>query len=495
MPVFADGVASGDPLTDRVVIWTRITTDGTDAVPVAWAVTTPDGDGVAAGSVEARAEHDWTVHVDVDGLQPSTPYRYAFQAMGELSPEGRTRTLPVGEVQRVRFAQVSCAKFNAGFFNAYARIADRSDLDFVLHLGDYIYEASQTPPASQTPGADIGRPFDPPHECKTLADYRRRYAQYHRDPDVQRMHAAHPLVAAVDDHEFADGAWRDGAAEHRDERDGPWAARRAAAFRAHWEWLPARLPDPADPERAFRSLALGDLADLLLIDLRTRRDEPVGGAEMHDPARTMLGMEQREWLFRELSASKARWRLLGNPSVLARTWNDDLPQSVRELLVKVKMIDHDTTGPDPDQWDGYPAERSALLRHIQQQTRGNVVVLSGDVHVGMAIELRDEELTGNPVAVEFVNTSLTSQNLDDKMGWRPRTEGLPFEADFLAGMPDVKWCDFDSHGYSLVDVTRDRVSVEWWAVATVLERAEAERRVAAWEVRDGSPRVQRTGGD
>ncbi len=210
----------------------------------------------------------------------------------------------------MRFAIVSCAKFNAGFFNAYARIADRTDLDFVLHLGDYIYEASNTPPKSQTPGADIGRPFEPVHECVTLADYRTRYRQYHEDADVQRLHAAQPVIATLDDHEFADGAWHDGATEHRLEY-GAWAHRLSHAFRAGEEWLPTRRVDALDPERVWRRVALGDLADLFLIDTRTRRDEPVPEPAMSDAARTALGLRatgvalrRAHGLERELAATR-----------------------------------------------------------------------------------------------------------------------------------------------------------------------------------------------
>ena len=190
--LFRHGVASGDPLPHQVVIWTRITRPGAAAapaaepIPVAWSVAAdPDlRELVAHGETIAAAERDWTVHVDVTGLAPGTMYFYWFFALGEGSPVGRTKTLPES-TDHLRLAMVSCAKYNAGFFNAFSRIADRPDLDFLLHLGDYIYEAAQKPPASQTPGADIGRPFDPLHECVTLADYRTRYGQYRLDPDVQ----------------------------------------------------------------------------------------------------------------------------------------------------------------------------------------------------------------------------------------------------------------------------------------------------------------------
>ena len=491
--VFRHGVASGDPLADRVVIWTRVTGAGADPIPVGWHVSDAD-DPIRLerrGHGEIVQERDWTLSVDVDGLEPGRRYTYGFEALGERSAIGRTKTLPADGARHLKLAQVSCAKFNAGFFNAYARIAARDDIDAVLHLGDYIYEASNTPPASQTPGADIGRPFDPLHECKTLADYRRRYAQYHSDPDVQALHAAHAFIGAPDDHELADGAWRDGASEHVDDRDGPWHARVAEAFRAREEWLPIRRPDAADPSRVFRTIPFGGLADLFIIDTRTRRDRPVPPPEMFRTDRSALGPEQREWLFGELRRSQASWRLLGNPSVLARTWNDELPELVKRALLKVKLIDADGHGPDHDQWDGYPAERRALLEHIRDTGNPNVVVLSGDVHVGMAIELTIDD-GGVPVAVELVNTSLTSQNLDDKMGWQPLTESLPVAEAYIAGMPYVRWADFDSHGYTLVDVTRERIVAEWWAVESVLRRTGAERLVASWTVRAGAPRLEPT---
>jgi len=253
--VFRHGVASGDPTTHSVILWTRVTVDGAAApVAVDWTLARdPDlRDVVARGTAEAAADRAWTVHIDADSLTPATTYWYGFTSLGETSPVGRTKTLSEGSLDHLRFAMVSCAKYNAGFFNAYARIADRPDLDFVLHLGDYIYEAAQKPPPSQTPVADIGRPFEPTNECITLADYRTRYAQYHADPDTQAVHAMHPFIATLDDHELADGAFRDGSLEHRDDRDGPWADRKAAALQARWEWLPARPPDQNDLTRVFR---------------------------------------------------------------------------------------------------------------------------------------------------------------------------------------------------------------------------------------------------
>ncbi len=491
---FRHGIASGDPLTDRVVLWTRVTTDGSQPVPVEWLIARDEQlrDVVGSGTAEALAEHDWTVHVDADGLEPAAFYWYRFRAGGADSQLARTRTLPE-RTDHLRFVMVSCAKFNAGFFNAYTRIAERDDLDFLLHLGDYIYEASNTPPASQTPGADIGRPFDPLNECVTLDDYRRRYNQYHRDPDVQTLHAAHPVIATLDDHEFADGAWREGATEHKADEYGPWAERKVNAFRVRWEWLPARLPDPADPERVFRTVHLGGLADLFLIDTRTRRDEPIPEPAMSDPARTALGPEQREWLLHDLDRSTATWRLLANPSVMGQTWVPHLPSDIRPALKKVKLLADDEQGPDFDQWDGYPAERDRLLEHFDRFD--NLVVLSGDVHVSLAIELHRDPFdhTEEPIAVEFVTPSITSQNLDDKMGWKRRTESVPIEARVLESLPHWHWCDLDSHGYVVVDITPELLRAEWWHLDTVLARSPYQELGAAFEVVHGTPRPVRAG--
>ncbi len=483
---FQHGVASGDPTVDRVVVWTRLSTDD-DRAPVSWIVARDPElrDVVASGEAAAAAERDHTVHVDVDELEPASTYFYGFTAAGERSPVGRTRTLAGPEADRLRFAICSCAKFNAGFFNAYSRIADRGELDFMLHLGDYIYEASNTPPKSQTPGADIGRPFDPLDECRSLDDYRRRYAQYRRDPDVQRLHHALPVIATLDDHELADGAWSGGSSEHRPDEHGPWQERRDAALRARWEWLPARAPDPADPTRVFRQVSVGELADVFLLDIRSRRDEPAPEPTMSDPARSMLGAAQREWLFAALDDSTAAWRLVASPSILTRTWCEHPSEELHTALLKLKVIDEDGEGPDEDQWDGYPAERVALLERFERLD--DVVVLSADIHISLASEVRRD---GAPVAVEITSPSLTSQNLDEKLGVEPRSETiLAAERAYVAELDHAHWCELASHGYVVIDVDPERARAEWWHVDGVLERLDGESQAAAFEVPRGTPRL------
>jgi alkaline phosphatase D len=463
------------------------------SVPVRWVIARDDAlrDVVASGTVIAHADRDHTVHVDVGGLEAGATYHYRFATDAGVSPTGRTRTLP-DDAERLRFAFCSCAKYNAGHFNAYGCMADHEQLDFVLHLGDYIYEASNTPPKSQTPGADIGRAFDPLGECRTLSDYRRRYAQYRRDPDVQRLHESVPVIATLDDHELADGAWAGGSTEHRPFEHGPWEERRDAALQARWEWLPARKPDPADPTRVFRGVTVGRLAQIALLDIRSRRDEPMRGPLMTYRGRTMLGTEQRDWLRGELDASAAMWRIIASPSVFTRTWCEAPGESLQTALSKLKLIDEEGEGPDPDQWDGYPAERAWLTGHLRDQAIDDVVFLSADIHIGVAAEVTDAA-TGKPVGVELTAPSLTSQNLDDKLGVaREDARITRAEADYVAAHDHVKWCDMASHGYVVIDVDADRLRAEWWHVGTVLEPSRDISLAAAFEVPRGAPELRRT---
>src|SRR4051812_12420666 len=455
--VFRHGVASGDPLPDRVVLWTRVEpADG--EVSVVWRVARDPGlrRVVAEGEVTTDAGSDFTVHVDAAGLEPGTAYHYGFEAEGERSPVGRTGTTPVARVDGLRFAAFSCAKYSAGYFNAWARIADRDDLDFVLCLGDYIYEYSNQ---DKGLGAEIGRAFEPDHRCVTLEDYRTRYAHTRKDPDAQAMHAAHPVIAITDDHEFADNAWRHGAKKHDDAENGPWEERRAAAFRAWREWMPVRLEDPdEDGTRMWRSFSFGDLVDLLMLDSRTRRDEQSKDLEeVERPDRVLLGDEQFAWLTDRLTSSRARWRLIGQSVMIAQVKPDLMPEDIGDPLGELGVLTKREHGPEPDQWDGYPAERDRLLRDIRDHEVGNVVFVSGDVHSSWACDLRldphDPEETS--VAVEFCTTSVTSENLDDHMGWGYRTRSPEVEREVVEDNPHISYAEFDSHGFLLIDVDPD----------------------------------------
>ncbi|NUT15475.1 MAG: alkaline phosphatase, partial [Cupriavidus sp.] len=309
---FRHGVASGDPLADRVIVWTRVTVSSPGTLNLKWEVASDANFGaiVARGDAATGPEQDYTIKVDVTGLMPASIYFYRFLLGVQPSPTGRTKTLPVGQVAQLRLAALSCSNFPSGYFNVYAEVAKRDDIDVALHLGDYIYEYGLVGYASQLAFA-IDRESQPPHEILTLEDYRRRHAQYRTDPDLRAMHAKVPVIAVWDDHDLADNAWSGGAANHDEGAEGSFIARRAAAVRAYHEWLPTRLPDPADPLKIYRSFDFGNLASLHMLDTRLiGRDQQVtldqylsGLAE--GATRQLLGTTQLDWLRARMAASGA----------------------------------------------------------------------------------------------------------------------------------------------------------------------------------------------
>jgi alkaline phosphatase D len=327
---FQHGVASGDPLSDRVILWTRVTPAAAKAaVPVSFVVATDAAlaNVVLRGSAKTNPGRDYTVKVDAAGLQPGKTYYYRFSAEGADSPVGRTRTLPVGPTSSLRFAVVSCSNHAYGYFNAYARIAQRADLDLVMHLGDYLYEYG----AGQY--GNVRTP-EPANEIITLADYRQRHAQYKRDSDSQAMHRQHPLVAIWDDHETANNSWQGGAENHTPATEGAWADRVAAALQAYYEWMPVRPVDTGNPRDNHRGYAYGDLADLLMLEERINaRSEqlttathatPFGaGFATTDPgygdaSRGLLGTAEENWLGNRLRSTPARWKMLGQGVMFAQ---------------------------------------------------------------------------------------------------------------------------------------------------------------------------------
>jgi alkaline phosphatase D len=266
---FRHGVASGDPGLDRVIIWTRVTAERQDAVPVRWIIASDDAfeTVVASGNFTTNADRDWTVKVDVPGLSAARTYFYKFLAGDQKSPIGRTRTLPAGALDKVRLVAVSCSSMSWGFFNAYKAISKLDDIDAVLHLGDYIYEYGVGGYGTEV-GTKLGRAPEPVTEIKTLGDYRTRYAQYRTDPDLQAAHASAPFINVWDDHETANDSWVDGAENH-DASEGPWKTRTAAALQAYFEWVPIRDPAAGKPREAiYRSFQYGDLLTLIMAETR-----------------------------------------------------------------------------------------------------------------------------------------------------------------------------------------------------------------------------------
>ncbi|RMF25827.1 MAG: alkaline phosphatase [Bacteroidetes bacterium] len=473
---FYHGVASGDPTSDRVVIWTRVTPTHMHRVRVKWWVAR-DAEMkqvVRKGTVETDSLRDFTVKVDVDGLEPDTRYFYRFEALGGQSPVGRTRTLPTGDARELKLAVVSCSNFEAGYFNAFARIADRSDLHAVLHLGDYFYEYG--------PGTygdtSLGRLHLPPKEILTLQDYRTRYAQYRLDPDFQRAHQMHPFITIWDDHEIANNSFVEGAQNHQPATEGDYQARKAVARQAYFEWLPVR---ESSGGKLYRKFSAGRLADLLMLDERLEgRSAPadsVSDPRLHDPNRSMLGQAQLQWLLENLRSSTATWKLIGNQVIFSN-------------------VDRSKIFPDNpinlDAWDGYPVEQEKIKRFIQENGIRNVVFLTGDTHCSWAFEvprsLEDyrKDPLGSVVALEFGTPSISSSNYDEST---PMDTVLLAQDLYRQSNPHLKFINLHDHGYLLLTLTPTDLLAEWYYVDTVKKPSDKEFLGGRVRARAGAGRV------
>ncbi|WBB90751.1 alkaline phosphatase D family protein [Verrucosispora sp. WMMC514] len=496
---FRHGVASGDPLPDGVLLWTRLTPTeqaqpGSGTGPeaeVTWQVAAdPDFATVLAHGVQVTGPgRDHTVRVPVTGLAPATTYWYRFGYGGSWSPTGRTMTAPHldAEIDRLRLGVVSCSNWEAGYFAAYRHLAERGDLNLVVHLGDYLYEYGTGQFAA---GASVVRPVSPPHETLSLADYRARHALYKTDLDLQALHAALPWVITWDDHEVANDQWSDGAENHTPGVEGDFAARLAAARQAYLEWMPVR----AGADGAiYRRLRFGRLAELSMLDLRTYRSRQSSGVAVDDPDRTMTGQAQMDWLKSGLADSTARWKLVGNPVMIARLDVGALPAWLLGPLGTLLGVPQNGAVLNTDQWDGYNADRNELVDHLRATGTQDVVFLTGDIHTSWANEVTTRS-TGraNPAAAEFVVPSVTSDNVNDFLG-------LP-AGNALSGLgttlirstnPHVRWTELDGHGYGVLEVTRQRCRMDWYHLSDRTRRASATRWVAGWSVGAGSSTLHR----
>ena len=438
---FYHGVASGDPLTDRVIIWTRVTPqDFNETLTVNYKVSTDNAFTtiVAQGNAQTDASKDFTIKIDVTGLSPNTFYFYEFEFNGSFSAVGRTKTLPVGDVENVRFAVVSCANLEAGYFNVYSAINERNDVDAVLMLGDYIYEYAS---GGYSPNSSVDRVWEPEEEIVDLAEYRLRYSSYHMDNALRKLHQNFPWICVWDDHETANNSFVNGAENHTSD-EGDWFTRKENGKRAFFEWLPIR-PKAPENTQIFRSFKWGNLANLVMLDTRLEgRDEQVPASDptINDTNRTILGDEQFLWLKDELSLGTQQWKILGNQVMMG------------EITALGNPI-------NTDGWDGYPAERQRLYNHLTQNNIDNFVVATGDIHTSWAINLEN----GNaPVGVEFVTPSVTSPGSPLNVGGL-----LTFEN------PHLKYVELTKKGFVILDVSTAKVQGDWYYVTTIDQQNSA----------------------
>ncbi|MFI6640069.1 alkaline phosphatase D family protein [Streptomyces sp. NPDC050504] len=428
---FTLGVASGDPMPGSVLLWTRLAPRPYEAdsglpkarITVRWELARDERFRrvVRRGRVTAHPEFHHAVHVEAGGLDPDRTYYFRFRAGSWLSPVGRTRTAPArgARVSELKLAAVSCQAYHDGYFTAYQHLAEE-DLDVVLHLGDYLYEYAVTATGGARAYTDRRLPAHFNRETLTLEDYRLRYALYKSDPDLRAAHAAHPFVVTWDDHETENNY-----AGQDPENDVPpeeFLLRRAAAYRAYWENQPLRAPQrPTGPDmRLYRRLQFGRLAQFDILDTRQYRSNQaygdgwkVPGPESEDPTRTMTGAAQERWLIDGWRQSRALWNVV--PQQVTFAQRRDVPRPDFKLSM--------------DSWDGYPASRKRVLDGAASAGVDNLMVLTGDVHVGYGFDLKADfdDPASRTVGTEIVATSISSgkDGADKPSNWDNFTRANP----------------------------------------------------------------------
>ncbi|HCG8473714.1 TPA: alkaline phosphatase D family protein [Vibrio parahaemolyticus] len=502
---FEHGVASGDPTQTQVIIWTRVTT-AASYVDVSWQVASDMefSNVVQSGVFTTDTGRDFTVKVDVQNLNANSQYYYRFIVGEMMSEVGQTQTLPEDGVEKASMAVVSCANYPAGYFHVYREILnqhEQSPFDVVLHLGDYIYEYGAGGYASEDAAA-LGREPSKGTECITLDDYRKRYAQYRQDADLQALHAKLPMIAVWDDHELANDTWKNGAENHQDD-EGSFIDRRAAAAAAWTEWLPVR-ENTFSNMLIYRQFSFGSLVNLMMLDTRlVGRDKPldyfslsaptmeaIGGlvAQSRSADRELLGTEQLAWLMNEFNTHDAKWNVLGQQVLMSRM---ELPSSVMTAMFQLftsteekktealLAVNTAITGyladpsADPiflpynlDAWDGYYVEREKVYQ-LAKASSGNFVCLAGDTHNAWASELKD--VSNNPIGVEFATSSVSSPGLEEYLALDPvAIAQMEYTLPHLVS--ELQWADIKQRGFMRVTFTADAAQSTWYLVSTIKDK-------------------------
>jgi alkaline phosphatase D len=489
---FTHGVASGEPAADSVLLWTRYVADADTRLT--WEVSASEDftRPLASGEALASPARDCCAKATATGLAPGQWYFYRFLAPdGAVSDIGRTRTLPVGATDAFRLAVFSCSNYGFGWFNAYAHAAEAGDCDLAVHLGDYLYEyGAGTYPSAEQKAA--GRVIAPENEIVTLADYRLRYATYRADPDLRRIHQILPMICIMDDHESANDSWHGGAENHDPATEGDWTTRKAIAMQVNREWLPVS-------DAPYASYQVGDLATLFRLETRLlARDQQLdlgkvlAGAkdpqsamqalaafrdgEYADPARTMLGAAQEQWLADGLAASAkggTRWQvlvqqvLIGNlktPLSLADQLSAALPDYIRTRLMAAVLASRTGLPGNMDAWDGYPAARARLFK-AALDANANLLVLAGDTHNGWAFELDHE---GARAGVEFGVHSVSSPGFENYLSFVAPKD---LASALVSTNEGLKWADTAQRGYMVVELTPARATTEYRFLEGIRQRS------------------------
>ena len=511
---FEHGVASGDPLQDRVILWTRLTpNDASARLQVNWEIALDNQfqQIIKTDKVLTSASQDFTVKVDVTGLKPDQRYFYRFIFGDKTSLVGQTKTLP-SSTSKVSFAVCSCSNYPAGYFYVYREMA-KQNVDVVIHLGDYIYEYGADGYAAED-AEKLGRTLaaDNNKEIIKLDDYRKRYALYRKDKDLQALHHRHPFIVIWDDHELSNDTWREGAENHQS-NEGSFLDRKLAALQAYFEWMPIR---PVDEQhtRIYRQFDFGNLVQLTMLDTRIiARDQQLDyanymtatglniakfQADLTNPARTLMGYTQRDWLLGKLQQSNATWNVLGQQILMAKmfipaelllslaeitsgnptadTLNKMNTQITELVTLKMRLKQGDpsltsqekarilTVAPyNLDAWDGYFAEREILYGTLAQLKK-KVVVLAGDTHNAWSSNLYSKD--GVFVGVELATSSVSSPGLEKYLNI-PLAQLQQFEFAFTTLIDELNYCNLNQRGYVMVQFDETQVQSQWVYVDSI----------------------------
>jgi alkaline phosphatase D len=520
---FLHGVASGDPLTNSVIIWTRLTpVDSVDELNLNYEVSKFENFSALthSGIVTTKKTEDYTVKIDLQNLEENTVYYYRFKANEKTSIVGKTKTLS-SSASKVKFAVFSCSNYPNGYFNSYKDVSEIEDIDVVLHLGDYIYEYGMyenddgvTPAYATSNASAINRvlPKDNDTELLTLDDYRKRYALYHTDEGSLSIHKNLPFITIWDDHEVANDTYKDGAENH-DSTEGDFETRKLAALQAYFEWLPIRPVEQGNDEIIYRSFDFGNLVSLHMLDTRIigrdiqlnysnyfdslgNFDQTKFATDMSDSSRTMMGSEQLIWLQGKLATSTARWQVLGQQILMGKMFlpselltlivqlNTDLTSEqktavltqlntvlVELVTIKTRILQGDTTITSaesarvtttlPYNLDAWDgyAYEREVLYATIKNLGKNVVVLAGDTHNSWANELKDN--SGNNIAVEFATTSVTSPGMEDYAGLSTTEIAMQFEDAITLLIDDLKYTNLNQRGYLIVEFNENEAIATW----------------------------------
>ncbi|MGB9038291.1 MAG: alkaline phosphatase D family protein [Acinetobacter calcoaceticus] len=512
---FLHGVASGDPLQDKVILWTRLTpVDLSARLKVTWEIATDNQfkQNLKTGMVETTKTDDFTVKVDAAGLQANTIYYYRFRFGNKISSVGQTKTLPIS-TNKVTFAVCSCSNYPAGYFYVYREMA-KQNVDVIIHLGDYIYEYGADGYAAED-AVKLGRtlPTDNNKEIIKLDDYRKRYALYRQDKDLQAAHQRHPFIVIWDDHELANDTWRDGAENHQSD-EGSFSDRKLAALQAYFEWMPIRPVTSTDHLNIYRQFNFGSLVELTMLDTRIiARDKQLEYADymtaaglnaqkfqvdLTDPKRTLMGYTQRDWLVDKLKQSTATWNVIGQQVLMSKMWipaelllslgqitsggasaetlakmNAQITELVT-LKLRLEQGDPTLTAQEKtrvttvvpynlDAWDGYYAERETVYESLASLNK-KVIVLAGDTHNAWASYLYSQK--GQYVGVELATSSVSSPGLEKYLSI-PMAQLQQFEFAFTTLIDELAYCNLNQRGYLLVTLDQAQVQSDWIFVDSI----------------------------